>query len=195
MDSESFTELTNYSISAHAEERYAERIMGKDNMPNVRQYINSHHKDIATSINKLITYGDLLYQGDLNNDGEKQVFIKDYWIVLADPRKKKVITLFRIDLYDEEVNELFVSKMTGKINKCKEELDNEVNKADDNVLSFQNEIEKIDEELNYHKSQINYLETTKSSLNDLASAAYMLVDKKKYELKNLIETFVGRKVF
>lgn len=51
-----------YTISKHCKERYAERIMGKEDV-DLNRFITLNEEKIQTDINKLISYGELIYQG------------------------------------------------------------------------------------------------------------------------------------
>ena len=112
-----------YSISAHAKQRYAERIMGKEDV-DVNRFVTLNEDKIKTDINKLIQYGDLIFTGkQTHKDGKSSmvdVYLKDCWIVLADSRIKNVITLYKIDLgLDDEFNKAYISKMMEKLNANK----------------------------------------------------------------------------
>ena len=62
-----------YNISKHCAERYAERIMGKEDN-DVNRFIVLNEDKIKTDINKLISYGELIYQGKQSQkDGKGNV--------------------------------------------------------------------------------------------------------------------------
>ena len=116
-----------YTISAHAKQRYAERIMGKEDI-DVNRFITLNEDKIKTDINKLIQYGELIFTGkQTNKDGKSSmvdVYLKDCWIVLADSRIKNVITLYKTDLgLDDEFNKAYISKMMEKLNANKSVLE------------------------------------------------------------------------
>ena len=97
-----------YNISVHARQRYAERIMGKEDT-DVNRFVTLNENKIKTDINKLIQYGELIYTGKQSQKDGKgnmvDVFLKDCWVVIADSRIKNVITLYKIDLgLDDEFN-------------------------------------------------------------------------------------------
>ena len=112
-----------YTISKHARERYAERIMEKDSAYDINKFIVDNEDKIVVDINKMIQYGTLIHCGkmyakdgkQLNNNVE--VHLNGLWIVLSDPKTHNVITLFKIDLgVDEEFHKLYTSKMMDKLN-------------------------------------------------------------------------------
>ena len=120
--------VITYNISKHASERYAERIMGKEDNLDINRFITLNEEKIKTDIHKLIHYGELIYTGKQSQRDSKgnviDVYLKDCWVVLVDSRTKNVITLYKIDLgLDDEFNKAYVSKMLEKLNICKEGLE------------------------------------------------------------------------
>ena len=59
-----------FTISQHAKERYAERIMDKTHPTDVHIYINDNENKIITNINKMIEFGELIHSGK-NEDNNK----------------------------------------------------------------------------------------------------------------------------
>ena len=49
------------TISKHAKERYAERIMDRDNKTDVAVFLRDHDDKIQNDIEKMLEYGTLLY--------------------------------------------------------------------------------------------------------------------------------------
>lgn len=76
-----------YEISYHAKRRYAERMKSKK--IGIQTFIDNHNDDIKMWINKLIDYGNVV--SDVN---DKRYYQKDNWLVVVNPTKKVVITLF-----------------------------------------------------------------------------------------------------
>ena len=117
--------VIKYTISNHCKQRYAERIMGKDDNIDINRFITLNEEKIQTDISKMINYGELIYTGrQTQKDGKGSildVFLKDTWVILVDSRTKNVITLFKVDLYlGDEFNRIYVSKMMEKLNANKE---------------------------------------------------------------------------
>ena len=59
---EAIENAINYTISNHSKQRYAERIMGKEDI-DVNRFITLNEDKIKTDINKLIQYGEMIYSG------------------------------------------------------------------------------------------------------------------------------------
>lgn len=188
-------EEIRYNITNHAVERYAERMAGKSDITNMRIYINEHRSDINERINKLINYGELIFEGKIRDYPLNQVYYKDRWVVLVDPKTKNVITLYKIDLGDEEVNELFTNKILNKIKEeqsvlcsVKEEVDKEVSELRDVIADNINEIE-------YSKRVIKSLEETNEGYSILIKNANLKVEKQNKKVTDLVETLIARKQF
>lgn len=61
-----------YKISSHCEQRYAERIMNKDNKNDINRFIVENREKIKADINKMINYGELIYIGKQSQkDGKR----------------------------------------------------------------------------------------------------------------------------
>ena len=119
---------TTYTISKHAKERYAERIMEKATSNEINTFLVQNEDKIINNINKMIQYGELIYTGkQTQKDGRTynvEVFLNGLWVVITDIKSKNVITLYKIDLgVDEEFNQEYVSRMMDKFNAAKENLE------------------------------------------------------------------------
>lgn len=78
---ESVENINKYSISKHAMERYAERIMGKDTNWDVNKFVLANVSKIETDINKLIQFGTLIYSGKKSKkDGKNSNAIIDVYL-------------------------------------------------------------------------------------------------------------------
>ena len=95
-----------YSISKHAEERYAERIMERDTKGDIAVFINEHKEKISTDINKMIEFGKKIYSGKSPQLSQKNnnkpyivdIYLNGYWVIIVGKENNTVITLYNIDL-------------------------------------------------------------------------------------------------
>lgn len=192
-------EFIEYTISNHAKTRYAERIMGKEDI-DVNRYVTLNEDRIKTDINKLIRYGELIFTGkQLQKDGKGSivdVYLKDCWVVLADGKTKNVITLFKIDLgLDDEFNRAYISKMMEKLNKCKE-LSKSVQEE---VQSESNTYKRLIEE---SEVQIKECRNTINNLEELCAAYRTIIDNNQVKVRqankdvtDVLNTLIGKKEF
>lgn len=184
-----------YNITNHAYERYAERMTGRDNPTDIRTYLNAHKQDVNDRINKLINYGNLIYEGKLRDYPINQIYFNDSWVIVVDPKNNNVITLYKIDFGIESVNELFIKEMLDKIQSLNEELQAVkviVAKSNEEILDT---ISNNTEEIKYHKSVIKSLEITNESLNNVVKESNVKIKLKEKEMSDLIDLFVSRKKF
>lgn len=154
--------VQNYTISAHALQRYAERIMGKEDN-DVNRFVTLNEDKIKTDINKMIEYGSLIYSGKQSQkDGKGKVvdvYLKDCWIVLVDGKDKVVITLYKIDLgLDEDFTKAYISKMMEKLNSCKEVLENVQRQVQQESNMYRDMITDAESQIKEYRSMIKNLE-------------------------------------
>ena len=188
-------EFIKYNVTNHALERYAERIMKRDNVTDARIFINDHRNDIIDRIHKMINFGELIYEGELGKYKNNQFFYKDRWIVVVDPKQKNVVTLYRINLGDDEVYELFANKTLQRINDCKEEINNARNEVSNNINIYRNDIDLYKRKIEEYKSIIKGLEDRIIGLNSLIKSENLQIEEKEMKLKDNIEMLIARKVF
>ena len=193
---------TTYTISKHARERYAERIMEKDSAYDINKFIVDNEDKIVVDINKMIQYGTLIHCGkmyakdgkQLNNNVE--VYLNGLWIVLSDPKTHNVITLFKIDLgVDEEFHKLYTSKMMDKLNTAKH-----------NLLQAKEEVIKENEDwrikiventcqINEYKNYIKNLENLNAAYKSMMDNNSVMVSQQEQEIIHIINTMIGKKTF
>ena len=191
-----------YTISKHARERYAERIMEKDSAYDINKFIVDNEDKIVVDINKMIQYGTLIHCGkmyakdgkQLNNNVE--VHLNGLWIVLSDPKTHNVITLFKIDLgVDEEFHKLYTSKMMDKLNTAKH-----------NLLKAKEEVIKENEDwrikiventcqINEYKNYIKNLENLNAAYKSMMDNNSVMVSQQEQEIIHIINTMIGKKTF
>lgn len=191
-----------YTISKHARERYAERIMEKDSAYDINKFIVDNEDKIVVDINKMIQYGTLIHCGkmyakdgkQLNNNVE--VHLNGLWIVLSDPKTHNVITLFKIDLgVDEEFHKLYTSKMMDKLNTAKH-----------NLLQAKEEVIKENEDwrikiventcqINEYKNYIKNLENLNAAYKSMMDNNSVMVSQQEQEIIHIINTMIGKKTF
>lgn len=192
--------VIEYNISKHAMERYAERIMGKDSTYDVNRFITLNEDKIKTDINKLISYGELIFTGKQSNKDGKgnivDVYLKDCWIVLADSRQKNVITLFKVDLgLDDDFNKAYVSKMMEKLNECKSHL--EVVKLHVNAESdmYKEMICEAEAQIKEYRTMIKNLEELCSGYRTIIDNNGVKVAQANKDVVDTLNTLVGKKEF
>lgn len=192
--------VITYSISKHASERYAERIMGKEDNLDVNRFITLNEEKIQTDINKLINYGELIYQGkQTQKDGKSNmidVYLNNCWVVLADSRTKNVITLYKIDLgFDEEFNKLYVSKMMEKLNAYKEALANTKQQVQTESNTYREMIADAEVQIKEYRGMIKNLEELCTSYKTIVDNNNVKIAQANKGVADVINTMIGKKTF
>ena len=197
---EAVENVITYSISRHASERYAERIMGKEDNLDVHRFITLNEEKIKTDINKLINYGELIYQGrQTQKDGRGSVidvYLKDCWVVLADSKTKNVITLYKIDLgLDEEFNKVYVSKMMEKLNTYKEVLERTKTQVGLETITYREMIADAETQIKEYRTMIKNLEGLCEGYKTIVDNNNVKVTQANKEVVDVVNTLIGKKEF
>ena len=193
-------DLIKYNISTHAKQRYAERIMGKENDMDVNRFITLNEEKIKTDINKLINYGELIYTGKQSlKDGKGNVidvYLKDCWVVLVDSRAKNVVTLYKIDLgFDEEFNKLYVSKMMEKLNTYKEVLENTKQQVQAESNTYKEMIADAETQIKEYRSMIKNLEELCVGYRTIVDNNNVKVAQANKDAAEVVNALIGKREF
>lgn len=187
--------LKNYNISKHAQERYVERIMKYDNQSQIRYYISNNSDKIKEYINKLVNYGELIYEGRIKQYNISQIFLNGSWVIHVDKQRNTVITIYKIELGDDEVNKMFIDKMMNRINDKKVEIIHEEETTNALIEHYQDAIDVNNHEIDHLEARLKTLHENNSSYNTLIKNANQNVSNKKQELSDLVYILIGRKEF
>ena len=189
-----------YKISKHAEQRYAERIMDKESKNDIQRFICENEEKIKTDINKMITYGEMIFAGKQSQkDGRGNVlnvYLKDCWVVLVDNNSEVVMTLYKIDLgLDDEFNKAYISKMMEKLNGCKKVLE-------DTKLEVQKESNTYKELVNDAEAQICEYKAMIKNLEELCSGYKTIIENNNItvlqanrDVADVVNQMIGKKEF
>ena len=196
---ETVENLITYNISNHAKQRYAERIMGKENS-DVNHFAALNEDKIKTDINKLINYGTLIYQGKQSQKDGKgnivDVYLKDCWVIIADSRIKNVITLYKIDLgLDEEFNKAYVSKMVEKLNANKEVLESVQQQVQEESNTYREMIAAAEVQIKEYRGMIKNLEELCVAYKTVIDNNCVKVAQANKDVVDVLNTLIGKKEF
>lgn len=189
-----------YKISNHCEQRYAERLMDKDNKNDINRFIVENREKIKTDINKLIQYGELIYSGKQSQKDGKgnviDVYLKDLWIVLVDNKSNNVITLYKIDLgLDDEFNKMYMSKMMDKLNNSKRVLEDVRLQVQNESNMYRNLINETESQINEYKSMIKNLEGLCDGYRSIIDNNTIKVSQVNRDVTDVVNTLIGKKEF
>lgn len=191
--------LESLKISAHAKERYAERIMDKDNKADVNLFILQHEQKIKEDIFKMIQFGTLLYSGKSTSEFNKQpvdIYLNGTWVIIVDIAKSNVITLYTIDIgLGNDFNNEYIKQLTAKLNTVKEQFEMINIGIQTQKDTYSSIIKENTDQINEYKSFIKNLEKQNQGYLDVIESLDVdrLIAEK--EVREVIATFIGKKVF
>jgi len=193
-------QVTEYTISNHAKQRYAERIMGKDDKIDASSFVTLHEEKIQTDINKMLQYGELIYTGrQLQKDGKGSVidvYLKDCWVLLADNKTKNVITLYKIDLgLDDEFTKVYISKMMEKLNQSKNKLQDIQNQVQAESSMYKQMVDEAETQIKEYRTMIKNLEELCVGYKSIIDNNYVKVSQANRDVAEVINTLIAKKEF
>lgn len=188
-------------ISKHCAERFAERIMGRDEKLSINTYIAQNENKINERINKMYEYGEKIYEGKTKEDNNfVHIFFSNPWVLLTDRKEEIAITLFKIEAVnadtpeDEELNRLFVESRIKKIHILKDEMDRLKSEQEEETKEFRQEIEENKESIKQLEDTILALRKRNEGLQqsiEYGGARYSDLEEK---YRHTIEEMVGVKI-
>lgn len=192
--------MEQYKISQHAKERYAERIMCKEDKNTINKFVMENEGKIKTDINKMIEYGKVIYTGKQSKtDGKGKVldvYIKDTWIILVDEPGNTVVTLYKIDLgCGDEFNLLYISKMMDTLNQKKEKRMSVKLEVETESNTYREMIEEANLQIKEYKSYIKNLESLCEGYKAIIDNNLVKVSQADRGVSDVINTLVNKKEF
>ena len=194
------TNVIEYKISAHAEIRYAERIMEKDTCYNINKFINDHKEKIKTDINKMIEFGECIFVGKQSQKDGKgnvlNVYLNGCWVVLVDNSNETVVTLYKIDLgLDDDFNKLYISKTMDKLNEAKKRLEDAQLQVNIESNTYRDMIAEAEAEINEYKIMIKNLEKKCEGFKQVIDGNVVLVSQANKEVADIVNKLIDKKEF
>jgi len=191
---------TSFTVSKHAKERYAERIMNKEDTRDVYNFVTQNEEKIIKDISKMLEYGEVLYSGkqkdNKNRENIVDVYRKDCWILLVDKNTKNVITLYKVDLgCGDDFNVEYVTRMVEKIHiatdnarKAKDNVQNENNMYHDMITENNNQIAE-------YRTYIKNLEALNEGYKQIVDNNVVKNSIANKELAECVNNLIGKKEF
>ena len=192
--------IEGLSFTKHARERYAERIMHRDNARDINVFVAENTEKIEKDIKNMIQYGEEIFTGKPSFNNPKQhnciYILNDLWVVVVDAFDNKVITLYRIDLgAGEDFDVAFKRRLMDKITEAKTIAEAAKTQIDTETSQYMTIIKDNSEMIAEFKKKIKNLE----SINEAYSSTIEAANKRKAmaedDVKNYVATLVGRKTF
>lgn len=189
-------EQKQYKISEHAKRRYAERIVGKDNERDVQVYLVDYDQKIIEDVNKMITYGTLIFSGKQQKGSIVNVYSKDCWIILADPSNDTVITLYKVDLHcGDDFNIEYVQKMLQRIQDAQNILEQVKMENINESNMYRKMMEENSDQIAQYRSYIKNLEALNAGYKEIIENNTVKSSKAYQDVIDIVNNLIGKREF
>lgn len=196
--------MSKFVITQHCKERYAERIMNKEEKSDIAVYVAQNQEKIETDINKMLEFGELIYVGfirdrsdeALREKKEVRVYICGTWVLLTDKTDQKVITLYKIDLnIGEDFNKQYVSAKKNLIDEARHHLEEVTEEYNEYKQQYRDIIQECESKIAEYKNAIAKLNTQKQSYQTLIDTGDLNVKEASEKVRMQIMELVCKKEF
>lgn len=188
-------------ISKHCAERFAERIMGRDEKLSINTYIAQNENKINERINKMYEFGKKIYEGKTKeNNNFVHVFFSSPWVLLTDRNEEIAITLYRVEAVapeteaDEELNQLFIETRMEKLDKIGNEIDKAKALQLEETKSFRDEIEENKNKIKEYEDLITGFRKRNEGLQLSIEYNDNNVLELENHYRNTVEELIGVKI-
>ena len=186
------------TITKHATERYAERIMNKDSPLEINKFISMNPDKINADIKNMLEHSELIYSGKVGakDNSPVNVYLSGTWVLLLDNNNEKVITIYKIDFkVGEDFNKEFVNRIISRVREHHESLETKKKELDERKAQYEDIIKQNTASINEYKGIIKRLEQTNADYQSVISDIYLEYNQEELKLKQDIENLVLRKEF
>lgn len=192
--------IEGLTFTKHAKERYAERIMHRDNIRDINAFVAENGDKIEKDITNMVKYGEEIFVGKPSFNNPKQhnciYILNDLWIVVIDAFDNKVITLYRIDLgAGEDFDVAYKRRLLDKINEAKQIATETKAKIDAEAAQYTAIIKDNTEMISELRKKIKNLEAINDAYSSTLEAANKRKNLAEEDVKNYVAILVGRKAF
>ena len=180
-------------ISNHAATRYAERIADQESLADINKYIQLHKEKIDADINTMLEHSQLIYSGKVGpkDKGLVNVYLSGTWVLLIDPAKNKVITLYKVDFrVGEEFNKQFVSLVLEKMAAHKQELEVKKQEVADQRNAYLQIIKDNDLQIAEYRTAIKNLEKINNDYKEIIAAMDVEYGMAELAVRQDVETLM-----
>lgn len=182
------------NISNHALERYAERVIGKED--NIQTYVAEHKDKIINDINTLLSHSDQIYEGPTLKSKHMKVFVKDTWIFLLDPAKDTLVTLYRINLgAGSDFDNQYMIIMLDKLSQAQSELSQKSSEISDFCKEYKSIIDDNNLEIAKYRKAIKNLEAINKNYQDIIDNQENLLTSYYQNMFDILNTLISKRVF
>ena len=184
-------------FTEHILERYAERIQDKEGKTEIKSFVAQNRDRIQQNIEKLFESSTYLCGAKIKEHNFTHFYVnKDGWVIIVDKDKKKLITLYKVDLeLGSDFNKMYIEKMTANILEKVSALEQKEQENIEQRTMSNSQIENNTAQIKELKEQIKWLEEQNNLLTQERVTQESALTVQRRELYNQIEKFIGAKVF
>lgn len=186
-------------ITQHAKERYAERIRGKEELGDIKSYIANNEEKIDRDLNTMLEHAELIYIGRSISEYNKnvvEVHLCHDWVLIVDPAKQNIVTVYKIDLnVGQQFNNEYIKRALEMLNTAKKELENEKIDCLSQEEAYTNIIQENNNVIAEYKRMIKALEEQNESYQAMANSLATNIELKEVQVRKIVAGLVGRRVF
>ena len=169
---------TNYTVSQHAAERYVERAW-----------------QIKEFLNKLCTYGEIIYDGALKKYKRQLVYKKDNWVIIVDPQRNTIITCYPLQFgAGEDFDIEYVNRMSKKLEEAVENKKKIEEEVDGFKNNYEEKIKNNEDKINEYKKIINTIENENNGLKKIVQNCNADIRAAQSEIENIVESLTCKKI-
>lgn len=184
------------NVSAHAKQRYAERVACKD-QEDVKAWVAQNNEKIERDISELVNHGKCVYQGKKSDTRKPvDVIVNGTWIILTDAADGTVITIFKVTLgLDDAFDKEYVDKMVAKLNDKKAVYQQACEKVKQMNDDYQQICDDLESEIAEYKASVKNMEELVKSYKDIINSNTVMTAKAKRDMEQVVNDLVNKKVF
>ena len=187
-----------FIISTHAKNRYAERLLTKDDDNEIQRFIVENEEKIKTDINKMIEYGERIFTGKQSQkDGKGKVldvYIKDTWVILVDSQNSVVVTIYKIDLgLGDDFNTEYVKKYIEKIHEVQTEFSSVQMQVLEESNMYRQMIDEAQTQIKEYKGFIKNLEELCTAYQSIIDNNTVKVAQANRTVAETVNTLIAKK--
>jgi F0F1-type ATP synthase membrane subunit b/b' len=193
---------SDFTISEHAKERYAQRVKGVDDDKNqTAQYIAQNKEAIEKHLQKMLSYSEVIYTGmtlnkRTNIEQQFNLRVNGNWLLLTS-EDNTLITFFKKEFGfdDESFNKIYMNKLLVAIDERNRELqDVETEVMREKELLDQN-LADVDNKITTMKRELRRLEALRAGYSETKNSIVAKVNFSRKELEDYINSVIGTVIF
>ena len=183
-----------YEMTQHVLERYAERVMGKEETRDIKLYATEYKDKLTNDIHKLIEYSEVVYEGKSNKKDKNgsiqqiQIRVSGTWVIIIALDSKKVITLFKFDLgFDEEFNKADANRMVTAVKEALVEIKDITSIVTTENETYKSQIVANEERIKEYQKYIKQLEAANTGHKAIVEANFIKIKEAETRLNDLLD--------